>query len=375
MQKKYIGIGSIENIKRILFENQYQNVFVVSGKQSYEASGAQAKLAKELDGMRVTYFNDISPNPTREIVQKGIESFQKSGAEIIIAVGGGSAIDTAKAINALTGKEKNITPFITGEVSITTVAVPLVAVPTTSGSGSEATHFAVVYIDTHKYSIAHHEMQPTYAIVDPTLTYSLPAYVTACCGFDALAQAIEAYWSIHSTKESKTYSRQAIPMILNALPSAVSDNQAARIVMAEAAYLAGQAINIAKTTASHAMSYAFTSQYDLPHGHAVAVTLPRLFLFNSQVDKETITDIRGVAYVQHTLAELMELLGVTTPEEACQKLTSIAQSIGLEMNLRKCGVKSEDIDVLLQGFSAQRAGNNPRYFDQAIARTVLMDLL
>ena len=145
--------------------------------------------------------------------------------------------------------------------------------------------------------------------------------------------------------------------------------------MAEAAYLAGQAINIAKTTASHAMSYAFTSQYDLPHGHAVAVTLPRLFLFNSQVDKETITDIRGVAYVQHTLAELMELLGVTTPEEACQKLTSIAQSIGLEMNLRKCGVKSEDIDVLLQGFSAQRAGNNPRYFDQAIARTVLMDLL
>ena len=160
--------------------------------------------------------------------------------------------------------------------------VPLVAVPSTAGTGSEATHFAVIYKENVKYSIAHPYLLPNCAIVDAQFTFELPPYITACSGFDALCQAIESFWSVQASEISKGYAREAIIKIReNLLNSIRESNQKSRQQMAHAALLSGKAINITKTTAPHAISYPFTSLYKISHGHAVSLSLEKFISISS----------------------------------------------------------------------------------------------
>jgi alcohol dehydrogenase class IV len=157
------------------------------------------------------------------------------------------------------------------------VGKPLIAIPTTSGTGTEATCFAVVYIDKTKYSLKHSSILPDYTIIDPTLTHAMPPLVTAATGMDALAQAIESYWGVKSTHESQAYAREAITLTLAYLKAACQNEVEARDAMSRAANLAGKAINLTETTACHAVSYPITSYFNVPHGHAVALTLASMF--------------------------------------------------------------------------------------------------
>jgi alcohol dehydrogenase class IV len=365
-----------ESLQTVLDACTPKNIFLVTGHQSFASSGAKKVCDTMLKNYTVTQFSDFSPNPDLVEVMHGIERYNAADPDLVLAIGGGSAIDIAKAVNALAVHSEDPAAYIQGEKNLEIQSVPLVAVPTTAGTGSESTHFAVVYIGNIKYSLAHDRMLPQYAIVDSKLSASQPPHVTAATGLDALSQAIESYWSTQATDESKRYAYEAIPLIMEHLPGAVAAPTArARRSMALGAHLAGKAINISKTTASHAMSYPLTKHFGLPHGHAVVITLPALFLFNAEVDESTVQDSRGVAYVRTVIHTLTKLLGEETPEAAAHKLTELVRTLGFATALGEHGVGMADIDALVSEMSLERAGNNPRVCTKEDATRILQSIL
>jgi alcohol dehydrogenase class IV len=263
---RYVLKNSNNELKKLLIEDSPKSIFLVTGNRSYEKSGAKKFIDNLLNGFTVKRFSDFADNPKIEDVNKGINIFLENSCDYLIAIGGGSVMDMAKLINI--GYDKNnIEDLTTKKAEISSPGKKLIAIPTTSGSGSEATHFAVVYVGGEKFSVAHPiYMLPNVVVLNPSLTYSMNSYQTALSGVDAFAQAMESYWSINSTEESKKYSIEALKLIIEHLPLAVKYNDNSKNIMLHAANLAGKAINIAKTSGAHAISYVLTSKFNIPHG-------------------------------------------------------------------------------------------------------------
>ncbi len=374
--KEYIGYKSVANLKEIIASTDAKSIFLVTGKSSYES--LKQFIEPQLSGCRYVRFYDFENNPKLTDIIDGAELFKSSGCDMIIAVGGGSAIDVAKSINIFAANPGKPLDYVTKKKSIQQKGVPLVAVPTTSGSGSEATHFAVIYVDKTKYSLTHKElMLPNFCIVDPQLTMTLPKKITAETGLDALSQAIESYWSVNSTEESQKYSKEAIRLIIRNLPLAVNaPNIDSRVNMAIAAHLAGKAINIAQTTACHAVSYPITSYFGVAHGYAAALTLGAMIRYNSEVTDKDINDKRGVEYIQNTLKEIIYTLGAKDAAEAEQKISTLITELGLSPRLKNCNIDKIDIELIIKhGFNPERVKNNPRMLDEEQLKNILNKIL
>lgn len=374
-QREYIGAESLAHLDEVLERENPSSIFLVTGKKSYQQCGAQKIVESILEHYKVTYFSDFSVNPLIEDVKRGIELFRRKKCDLVIAVGGGSAIDVAKSINFLAAQDGAPEDYITKKMVAAARPKPFVAVPTTAGTGSEATHFAVVYINKTKYSLAHEEwMLPQYVFLDAALTYNLPRYITASTGADALCQAVESYWSTNSTDESKEFARQAITIALENLAGAVNNpNAENREAMLMAANLGGKAINISKTTACHAISYPITSHFGVSHGHACTLTLGEMFVYNSKVMDSECLDKRGVEYVTKMMKELCALFEVQQAEDAQRKINSLMDEIGLERKLQSLNIVTpEHHDMIVaNGFNPERVKNNPRNLTEESLRAML----
>jgi alcohol dehydrogenase class IV len=371
-QDYFFGQGRVTELRQILSMYQPRRILLVTGRQSYALSGAQQRLDNMLKDTSVIHFSDFAPNPTYEDVSRGI-ALMADDVDLVIAVGGGSVLDVAKAVNALAVQDGDPIGYITNQQSIQRKGRPLVAIPTTTGSGSEATHFVVLYVDGKKYSLAHPSLFPDYAIVDPQLSLSLPRNVAAATSLDAFCQAVESFWSIHATEASQGFARQALSLILDHIRASV--NTAAmdsRSAMAQAAYLSGQAINITKTTAAHALSYFLTMHFGLAHGHAVALTLGEIWEFNAGVTDHDCQDQRGVDYVRATMSELLDILQCPSPQAAKDMIKSLMRDCGLPCSLPECGLDTGDIRTVADHVNLERLKNNPRRIDQA---EMLVDIL
>ena len=360
-QKEFIGVGCIDSIKEIIEETRAKKILLVTGKQSYVSCNAKSWIDKILNNIYTEQFNQFKVNPKLDDAYTGVRLLKNTKFDLVIAVGGGSIIDMAKLINILAvQKDSDLVKYINDNTLITEKGLPLVAIPTTAGTGSEATHFSVVYVDNVKYSLAHHFMLPNYAIVDAELSCNLPSNITAASGMDALSQAVESYWAVKSTQESKKYASEAIVLILEVLQSAVAGNKKARIIMSKAANLAGKAINITTTTAPHAISYPITTYFGLQHGHAVALTLGYFFEINYNFEDTDILDDRGAEYVRDTMMELFNMFGVKCALDCKRKWHNLMDSIGLEYNLKNIGISSErEIDKIIDNIDMNRLKNNP----------------
>jgi len=364
MQTEFIGKNSLNNIKKIISDLDAKKILLVTGKDSYKKSGSEKKLFESLGDTVIERFFDFEANPNIKDVQVGIGIISSFKPDLIIAIGGGSVIDIAKLINIFAAhviKEKEIYEFVNKSESVNKPGLPLVAIPTTSGTGSEATHFAVVYIGNKKYSFAHKYVLPDFSIIDPSLSYSNPAYIKACSGFDALSQAIESFWAVGSTEESRGYSREAIRIILSSIEMAVVESDEKSMDrMSLAANLAGKAINISKTTAAHAVSYPITKFLDIPHGHAVALTLGSFFVINSNYSESQLNDVRGIDYFDNISKELLNLFDCSGPKQASEKWSQIMTNVGLETNLRSIFRKKNiDYDLINKEINLERLNNNP----------------
>ena len=269
--------------------------------------------------------------------------------------------------------------YIKGELKPVGNNIRRLLIPTTAGTGAEITPFSVVYIDKTKYSLAHPSMSPEYVILAPELTLTLSKEVTASTGCDALAQAIEAFWSVNATEESKKYSEEAIHLALNNLSGAVNNPSLEnRAAMLRASHFAGKAISIAKTTAAHSLSYPFTSYYNIPHGHAAMLTLPYFFEINMNPNQKNIQEKEGftVDYARKTFSDLLKILGVENGVGAKVKLLNLMEEVGLERSLRKLGVNEEDFqNIVNNGFNYQRVVNNPVKITEETVWKILWKIL
>lgn len=371
--KVLFGFGALKRMPRLLDQYGARRIFLVTGRTSFEACGAATVLAPMLRNRTVQRYCGFAENPRLEDVERGIDAFRSAPPDAVVAVGGGSVLDMAKLVNALAPQEISALDLVQGHAPIQRPGLPLIAIPTTSGSGSEATHFAVVYVGFRKYSVAGPAILPRAAIVDPVLTFTLDPFTTAVTGMDAFSQAVESYWSVHSTEESKILARRAIALVLRHLSDAVqAPTPDARRGMSKAAHLAGRAINITKTTGAHALSYPLTSYFGIPHGQAVGLTLGRWLLFNSEVSDRDVVDRRGTGYVKQVIEDLMQMMGCADPRECCRRIEDLMRTVGLQTRLSSLGVSaSAAVEIVVQNVNAERVVNNPRAATEAALRELV----
>jgi alcohol dehydrogenase len=356
--------GAVRDLEGILAEVDPEAVALITGGESFRASGAADAVEPMLALRAVERISGARPNPTAEDVLAAVESLRACSPQLVVAVGGGSVLDLAKAARGLATAPDVRHAVLTGEV-VESSSPPLVAIPTTAGTGSEATHFSAVYVDGVKYSVGHPSFRPDYVILDPDLTASMSPRLTAETGLDALAQAMESSWSTRSTDASLEHARAALALAWTNLENAVhAPSPASRAGMCTAAHLAGQAIDISKTTAAHALSYALTIRYGVAHGHAVALTLGALLEHNSGVSDVDCADPRGTEFVRMRIADILEIIGARDGATGRQMLTRLLGSLKLETTLSSLGIGTPEARREIVGsVDAERLANNPRALD------------
>ena len=337
--------GGQDSLNTLLEEAGVRRPFLLCGKSFRRLPCADWPIAS------APRFDDIRPNPDIADVRRAAAAFRASGCDGLLAVGGGSAIDVAKGVKAFWKTESG--RELRGE--ITDTGVPLIAVPTTAGSGSESTAGAVLYENGVKFSAAHPSLLPGCVLLDGALLATLPVYQKKCTLLDALCQAIESHWAKKATLESRALAEAAIRAILPDIDAYLAGDAAAAQRMLEAANLSGQAIRVTATTAPHAMSYKLTGLYGIPHGHAVAVCLPRVWRYMAA---------RGDEALQAELNALTALTGGVDAFEALLKKLEIAPP----------AVRAEDIETLAASVNVQRLSNNPLPLDAAALRALYADL-
>ncbi|MEM7313982.1 MAG: phosphonoacetaldehyde reductase [Planctomycetota bacterium] len=364
----------IEHLDEWLQSVSCQRLFLVADEAAFRLSGAARRLEPILAKYHVTVFSDFAPNPNLRSVINGCGILQPTSADAVVAIGGGTAMDLAKLISMAVEQDQ---PHEIGKVLISDPAsqfrprrVPMALAPTTAGTGSEATQFAVLYVNNIKFSISDASLLPDCVVLDSTLTHSLPPAITATTGLDALCQAIESMWSVRSTAESIQTAAQALRLGLDYLEACVRNpTPEHRAGMMRAANLAGQAINISRTTAAHALSYHLTIEHGIPHGQAVALSLGSWMRFNGDVTSANVHDPRGVNHVNTVLTRIANAFGVPSGIDAMDIVASRWEDLLRRID---CRVKLSEFDIfepnqlteIVTSVNNERLANNPRRISQ-----------
>lgn len=372
MKQKVFRKDQLDELREMLRGFGTGKIFVVRGEGSFVASGAEAFVKLLTGGSEADSFHDFDPNPQLKDLIRGVEIFRNGNYKLILAIGGGSVLDMAKLISVFAHQEADITDIVQRKSPVKEIKTPLLAVPTTAGSGAEATKFAVLYMDKKKYSVEHPLILPNHVYLSSGFTLTASPYLTACTGLDAFCQAVESTWSVNANAKSQEVALRATDLVWNNLQQAVHENSApAREKMAEAAYLAGWAINITRTTAPHALSYAFTSFYGIPHGHAVALSLPFFISFNHDVTNDACTDPRGPGSVKERIEKVLDILK-TDIGKAPGLLTGFFNGIGINVNPYDL-IDGFDPQIITDHVNMERLTNNPRTVTKKDILTFLLN--
>ena len=358
----YFGAGCRKELADVLKRINMNKALVVTDKGLIKVG--TVKLVTDImdeAGFPYEIFSEVKPNPTVTNVKQGIEAFKASGADCLVAIGGGSAMDTAKGIGIVINN-----PEFSDIVSLEGVAptkhksVPIVALPTTAGTGAEVTINYVIIDEERQAKMVCVDPNdiPAVAIVDPELTYSLPKGLTAATGMDALTHAIEGYITKGAWVMSDMYELQAIKMIAEYLPTAVDEptNPVGRENMALAQYIAAQAFSNVGLGLVHGMAHPMGSLHDIPHGVANALLLPTIMEFNMP------ECIEKFGVIARTMG--VDTTGMTAEEAAqaaCDAVKDLAIRVGIPQHLSELGIKEEHIPALAaQAITDVCTPGNPR---------------
>lgn len=352
-------------LEKILTDYEAENIFVVCG-ESAKSSYILEYLKKSK--RQVFYFSEYSANPDYEDVRKGVTKFIDEKCNVLLAIGGGSALDVAKCIKLFNGSGIKMN-YLNQQYKEN--GIPLIAIPTTAGTGSEATKFAVIYKEGTKISVEHDSMLPERVILDAELLVSLPDYQKKSTLFDALSQAIEAWWSINSTETSVFYSQKAIELICENMDEYLAGNHEADKHILRAANYSGKAINIARTTAPHAMSYKLTTLYGITHGHAVGICLPIVwdYMYNHM---DMCTDKRGKDYLENTFSQIAHSFGTASCIAAIRKLRELIDKY--EFSIPKLQ-NLQELQELVNSVNIERLSNNPIRINRTVLEKLYLKLL
>ncbi len=307
-------------------------------------SGVADRIAEKLsDCTHVSIFGDVRPDPPIELIATGLDFLVKANADIIVALGGGSSIDAAKAVLLMakrSGKKQDI---------------KLIAIPTTSGTGSEVTQFSVI-TDTQagvKYPLVHEDLQPDVAILDPELVKTAPPSITADTGFDVITHALEAYISTAANEFSDALAEKALELAFEYLPKACKDGSdlVARDKMHKASCLAGMSFNIVSLGVNHGIAHALGAKFHIPHGRANAMLLPHVMRYNADLPASFSADENSYTTAAKKLAKIASRIGIKSANiknsvnALCDHILALERTCGIPATLKDAKVSSVDYEA------------------------------
>nr|WP_122012726.1 iron-containing alcohol dehydrogenase [Maliibacterium massiliense] len=356
------GAGSIDQMNDLLPEG---NVLMVVDPIMTKLGTAQ-QLAAKLTGRRVEIFDEVEPNPPFALADRAASIARGIEAAAVVGVGGGSSLDVAKAAAMLRTNQGSAVDYIRGGKKLRHHRAFLMLLPTTAGTGSEVTNTGVFTdLENHtKCPWVDQDFIPDIALVDPALTYSLPAKPTASTGLDALCQALESYWSQARNPITQSYALPAIRMVMENLREAVHNpqNADARAKMSAASLLAGLAMSQTRTTVCHGVSFGLTGQFNIPHGIACVVTLSAALR-------------RNYAAVKEDIDLLLPYIGYKTMEEFADAIDALMLDVDVPTKLSAYGVTRESLPSLAEGgANALVSKNNPIVFTAAEIQQMLEEI-
>ena len=317
-------------------------------------------------GPNARLFSDIEPNPTVTSVDRAVSEIAANRCDVVFAIGGGSSLDCAKAAAAVAAQGGSAREYHTGGRKLDANSLPMIAMPTTAGTGSEVTPISVLDDPESgvKAPLVHDSLFPRVALVDPELTVTMPRYVTACTGLDALAHAVEGYWSKNHQPICDLMALEAVKLIVRYMPIVLKDGADldARTGMSQGALLGGLAFQLPKNAAVHACSYPLCIIYHLPHGAGCALTLDHFMKFNAEVMGE-----RGKALARAAGVEDMAALSGIVAD--------LKRQAGLPTRLSEIGVTKESLDELVQSSFVPMMKNNPRDVTASDLRSLYEEML
>ncbi|MCL2891601.1 lactaldehyde reductase [Brenneria tiliae] len=369
------GAGAIDDMVKLLAGKQWGKALIVTDGQLVKL-GLLSSLFDALDKARLPYtlFDSVFPNPTEELVQRGLAAYRSADCSYIIAFGGGSPIDTAKAIKILSANPGPSTAY-SGVGKVINAGAPLVAINTTAGTAAEMTSNAVIIDSVRRVKevIIDPNIIPDIAVDDPQVMLGIPPDVTAATGMDALTHAIEAYVSVGAHPLTDASALEAIRLISHWLPAAVDNGRdlKAREMMAYGQYLAGMAFNSAGLGLVHALAHQPGATHDLPHGTCNAILLPIVEAFNRP---------QAVA----RFARIAEAMGVNAQGmseeqaslQAIEAIRALSARVGIPSGFRQLGITADDIEGWLDKALADPcAPCNPRTASREEVRELYLEAL
>jgi len=335
--KIIFGRGSLS---RVWEHVDKKKVLLVTGRSSFREQVVR-RIRKQLSNVELTIYDKVEPNPTHQNVDDGVGAVEKDGCELVIALGGGSVIDAAKLIACIAVNPGKASDYAFKGRKIERKGLPLIAIPTTAGTGSEVTPFVVISDREKKLKVPvrNKYLFPKVAVIDPELTASMSAELTANTGADALAHALEALWSKKEQPITDYLALRAAKIIFENLKKACEEpqNMEVREEMSLASLIGGMAISNAVIGPSHAISYPLTVHFGVAHGNACSITLPEVMEFN--------------ALHSEKINRITQLYG---PE----RLRELFREVGLKMRLSEFGIRKEDIGLIADGVVTSTLENN-----------------
>ncbi len=355
----YHGSGAIKEIVGIAQQKGFKHVFVASDPDLIKF-GVTAKVTDLLDEAKIPYeiYSDIKPNPTIENVQNGVEALKKSGADCIIAIGGGSSMDTSKAIGIIiTNPEFEDVRSLEGVAPTKNPCVPIIAVPTTAGTAAEVTiNYVITDVEKERKFVCvdTHDM-PIVAVVDPEMMSSMPKGLTAATGMDALTHAIEGYTTRAAWEMTDMFHLEAIRLISKNLRGAVENTKEGREGMALGQYIAGMGFSNVGLGIDHAMAHTLSAHYDTPHGVACAMFLPLSMEFNRDCCGDRYREIARAMGVKNVDA----LSSEEAKDAAINAVKQLSADVGIPAKNEK--IREEDLSQLADDALADACyPGNPR---------------
>ena len=372
------GINSLQIIPEIIRKYALNSrILIVTDENLLDLLGISEKIRQllEKEDFSLDIFEKEGYFSSIKIIDKGADLVRKKDYGLIIGIGGGSAMDTAKCMAILGKNPGSINDYLKNGKNLEKNGIPLIEVPTTSGTGSEVTRWATVWDlgeNQKKYSLSDPKMFAKAAIVDPTLVKSLPKKMSVITGLDALSQSIEAYWSKNHNPISDIYALEAIHILFNNIEGVFKDptNIEIRKRLSFGSLISGLAFSNTKTTAVHSVSYPITLHFKVPHGLACALTLAEFLKFNS-IDCDD-----NIEEAPERVQKISEVIGANSPEQAAQMIRELMKKINLPIKLHEVGIDKKGIELIIkEGFTPDRVKHNPRKLTEQKLREILLGIL
>ena len=345
-ETSYFGKGSRKVLVEEIKKRNFNSALVVTDEELFKI-GVSSKITDMLEAEDIKYsvFHDVKPNPTIQNVMDGVREFTNTEADLIVAIGGGSSIDTAKGISILVNNSDRTLEDLNGVSNTKNKGVPLIAIPTTAGTAAEVTiNYVITNTKTQTKMVCVDENSiPIVAIVDSELMASMPESLAAATGMDALTHAIEGYICVNANTMSEMFSMKAIQLLYDNLEDAIFyDDEEALDKVAYAQYIAGMGFSNVGLGIVHSMAHQLGAIYDTPHGLANALLLPAVMEFNGENCEEKFRKILIEAFhveaTEFTKEEVINTL--------CEKIQELSSKLKINQRLRDVGVKQEDFEML-----------------------------